>query len=212
MTVILLLTVAAISAAGSLQAGPVNSFVLRHVLRNGKAGWVWICIGGSLPEVLYAAVAAELAHIFANKANETVFNTIGPAVLLVVGISMWRAAKKKMQAANKVVVSPTSRFFSAPLVAFMLGMLNPQLIVFWGAQAAFLMSTGLYADGYGDKAAFASGAGIGAFALLAAVAFAGGKLENMADKRSLVKLESIIGVLLIVLSVARLGWLWVGRL
>ena len=69
------------SLLGSLQAGPVNLAVLHTTLRQGQRAGLRVAVGGSLPELLYAGLAAaggERRAVGANKWFSGAGRTYGP--------------------------------------------------------------------------------------------------------------------------------------
>ena len=163
-----------------------------------------LAVAGSLAEVVYAAASVFLAHTLAVEAAGFWFDLITSVVLVGVGIglllsksSSWGTDSGKVQR-----ISPWVRTLA-------LGFANPQLLIFWSANAGFLMSVGLFGDAYADVVAFSLGAGVGAFVLLSMVLRLGARLEQMLSPQLLKRINQGLGAFLIVVGVGRLSYMWV---
>ncbi|MEZ0486357.1 LysE family translocator [Fibrella aquatica] len=163
----LFLLVSAISFAGSIHPGSVNLAVVQATLSQSRRAGLWLALGGSLPEVVYSALAAGgLMLIPADSRWWIVLIYLPIPVLLLAGVASFR---QKPLVLNQQTDSSTLAPFWKGVV---LAGTNPQLIPFWSAVWLYLSSTRLVS--VGDSAsqwAFALGTSAGAFALLVVVAF-----------------------------------------
>jgi threonine/homoserine/homoserine lactone efflux protein len=212
LVLLLFLLTAAISFAGSLQAGPVNTYLLHLATRQqGRAletkkriTKVQLALAGSLAEVLYAALSVELAHTFAVQAAGFWFDLVTSVVIIGVGLGLLLHKSKSGS-------ESTSRFASISpwLRTLVLVFANPQLIIFWSANAGYLMSVGLFADGYEDLIAFSLGAGAGAFVLLSLVLRLGTRLDAYMSPARLHFINQSLGIILLVLGLGRIAYMWI---
>ena len=207
MVFILFLLTTVISFAGSLQAGPVNTYLLHLSLQQRAKNRIGLAIAGSVAEVLYAGFSVFIAHALAIQAAGFWFDTVASLILIGVGLGLVSYKSKPM-----VSGEITSNRISPWVRTFALGLANPQLIIFWSANAGFLMSIGLFGDSYIDIIAFSLGAGAGAFLLLSTVLRVGTKLEEHASPLLLLRINQVLGGFLLVVGLGRLVWMIAGQL
>jgi len=161
--VFIFLLTAFLSALGSLQLGPVNGSVLRLSLNGRFRDARWLSIGGSLPEFLYAGVAVWGSQWLGQitQAGRYLDWALVP-IFLLMGINLIRTQPKPI---------PTEKAQSHSGIPFWqglgLGLLNPQLPLFWlSILVWYKMSLGLEADSGISSVAFVLGTSVGAFCLL----------------------------------------------
>ena len=156
------LITAGISFAGSLQLGIVNTEVIKAALYKNKKAAQLTALGGSLPEIIYAALAVYAFSILQHQSHllKILQYLISP-ILLVFGL--YFLLKKQAPSPEIKNVNYKSSF----LKGFVFGCINPQLLPFWFGILVYL-------DGFfftplktmSGKFAFIIATGFGAFVLL----------------------------------------------
>ena len=161
--VLIFLLTAFLSALGSLQLGPVNGSVLRLSLNGRFRDARWLALGGALPEFLYAGIAIWGSHWLGQieQAGRYLDWAIIP-IFLIMGIRLIRTKPKS------IPIEETQSRSGLPFWQGLgLGLLNPQLPLFWlSILVWYKMSLGLEVDNGISSTAFVLGTGIGAFCLL----------------------------------------------
>lgn len=201
MDALLALLVATVASfIGSLQAGLVNTAVLAATLRHGPSTARRTAVGGSLPEVLYAG----LAFLAADQVLEYTAHwgitpgRISGVVMVVLGLYIAVVMKP-----FHIKEEPQQRAgFNRGLV---LGLMNPQLALFWCGVRLGMEAMGVQVQGVGALVGFGVGAFIGAMALLLLLIRLGGHLRGRVADRTLLRLFRALGVVLVVAGV----WAWV---
>lgn len=193
------------SLLGSLQAGPVNLAVLHTTLRRGQRAGLRVAVGGSLPELLYAVLAAAGGDWLGLMNNSPVLAGITALVLLAAGAWLLRNAARPSSTPSPPP-APEGYFLGRGLL---LGLLNPQLLAFWGlvwlnADPGFARSAGWPA-----WLAFGLGAAAGAFTLLLGVIKLAELLRATLAKWPPGRLDRWLGLLLLVLGVLQMAQLLV---
>lgn len=152
-----------ISALGSLQLGPVNASVLRLGLEGRVGQSRWLAMGGSFPEFLYAALALWGQHwVEKGQMLGDWLNWLSVPVFLLLGIRMILTKRKTVQL-ESIKKSNQLPFFQG----FILGMLNPQLPLFWLSILIWYRQIfGWSFLEFASQAGFILGTGCGAFGLL----------------------------------------------
>ncbi len=143
------------SFLGSLQLGFVNAAVLRYALQKQGQSALWLSVGGSLPEIIYALAAGYL-HRYFNTTFGDVLKGISLGVLFIYGFYL---IFKKSRALNVATSSKQNSF----LQGFILGLINPQLLVFWSVFLSLYAPSNL---SFINLLGFAMAAAIGALACL----------------------------------------------
>ncbi len=163
MEALLLFIIATVASfIGSLQAGLVNTAVLAHTVQRGPDAGRRMAIGGSLPELLYAAVA----YLFATTVLEGLGigqQGIGRAVgSVLIGMGLYFLLLFKPAAA------PSTADLKASGVrrGLLIGLANPQLLLFWCGVVLALHAYGIKGHGVVGMLAFGAGAFTGALILL----------------------------------------------
>ncbi len=158
--VFVFLLMALLSFVGSIQPGPVNLGVVYYALHNKLKQAIYLSIGGSLPEVVYCFIAFQFHAWLQSKLPQLTqvlfwFNPL----LILLGIYL---LLKKDSGATPV---ETTRYgFGKGLL---LGMLNPQLLLFWLGMATLSSQYPHYIrlETQTHYLFAALGAGLGAFLL-----------------------------------------------
>ena len=195
MEPVLLFIIATIASfIGSLQAGLVNTAVLAHTVQRGPEAGRRMAIGGSLPELLYAGVA----YLFANAVLDLLGigqDRIGTAVgvvLIGMGVYFTFVFKPRFDPAQMEVKATGVRR------GLVLGLANPQLVLFWCGVVLALHAYGIKGQGLLGMAAFALGAFTGAIILLFQLVKLGQRAVERLRPERLRLLFRAVGVLLLV--------------
>lgn len=188
------------SFIGSLQAGLVNTAVLAATLRHGPTVARRTAVGGSLPEILYAGLAFAAAdQVLAYTGQWGITpGRISGAVMVGLGLYITFLMKPFHIHTDREAQGGFRR-------GLVLGLMNPQLALFWCGVRLAMEAMGVQVQGWGALAGFGLGAFIGAMGLLLLLIRVGGHMrERMAD-RTLILLFRALGVLLMAAGV----WAWV---
>ncbi len=195
---IFLLT-AAISFAGSIHIGPVNLMVIRSALNNDFKSALWISIGGSVPEILYAGIALGfISYLNMHPEMLRYFEmAIVPAFAL---LGIYFLFKKNKDEGEIINASNGKSFVKGLLLATF----NPQLLPFWFAMLIYLNSFTAI-NTISEKIAFITGTAAGAFCLLiiyAWVAFR--KKEKINSILRNFHFDRILGITFILMAAIKL--------
>lgn len=189
-----------VSFAGSLQLGPANLAVIHSSLTEGPAASRRTALGGALPELLYAGLAAYTV-ISLQDALEWPFSSwVINTILLGIGIYWLLQDKRPVEPKASL---PVATHRAALLRGLVAGLLNPQLYPFWvlilaGYRNYPLLSVQTPAESIG----FATGAAAGALGLLSLVAWLTDRYrENIAQKLTGWPIQRILGGLLVILAI-----------
>lgn len=165
MSVILLFMVTAIiSFIGSIPIGPVNLMVIKTSLQKDFKSALMLGLGGSLPELIYAAIAlAGLSYLKQHQDTLDMINKLVVPFFIILGIYYFLLKNKRM--ADKKTTQ--SRSFSTGML---MGILNPQLLPFWFATLLYLHSF-FPIESKMQQVAFILGTAAGAFGLLSLYAW-----------------------------------------
>lgn len=182
------------SFIGSLQAGLVNTAVLAHTVQRGPAAGRRMAIGGSIPEILYAGVA----YLFANALLDNLGigqERIGMAVgIVLVGMGLYFTFifKPKFDPERMEVKATGVRR------GLVLGLANPQLVLFWCGVVLALHAYGIKGQGVFGMIAFGLGAFTGAILLLFQLVKLGQRAVERLRPARLRLLFRAVGALLLV--------------
>lgn len=195
MEPVLLFIIATVASfIGSLQAGLVNTAVLAHTVQRGPEAGRRMAIGGSLPELLYAGVA----YLFANAVldllgigQERIGTAVG-VVLIGMGVYFTFVFKPRFDPAQMEVKATGVRR------GLVLGLANPQLVLFWCGVVLALHAYGIKGQGLLGMAAFALGAFTGAIILLFQLVKLGQRAVERLRPGRLRLLFRAVGVLLLI--------------
>lgn len=195
-----LLVAALASFIGSLQAGLVNTAVLAATFRHGPTMARSTALGGALPELLYAAIAFVAANRILAFTERLHITPERITAVVLVGLGLYIAlAMKPFHIKDEPDVRSGFRR------GLFLGLMNPQLALFWCGVRLGSEALGIKLHGWGALAGFSLGAFIGAMALLLLLIRVGGHMrERMADK-TLLRLFRSLGVVLVLAGI----WAWV---
>lgn len=181
-----------ISLLGSLQLGPVNSEVLRYGLRGKRKEALLTGLGGSIPEIPYAILAALLIpKLEALPWLKEGFLWLFVGVITFMGVRL--LVKKRKDFNDKELNTNRPPF----LVGFFLASLNPQLIFFW---SGVLVGMGYTSLSFSEIAAFSLGTAVGALILQCGVALLGNRLFQSGRLQNFVLVDRILGIVLICLG------------
>jgi threonine/homoserine/homoserine lactone efflux protein len=200
MEALLALLVAAVASfVGSLQAGLVNTAVLATTFRHGRAMARSTALGGALPELLYAAIAFVAANRILAWTEGLGITPERITAVVLAGLGLYIIFGMKP---FHIKDEPDVR--SGFRRGLLLGLMNPQLALFWCGVRLGSEALGIKLHGWGALAGFSLGAFLGAMALLLLLIRVGGHLrERMADT-TLLWLFRALGVVLVVAGV----WAW----
>ena len=182
------------SVIGSLQAGIVNTAVLAHTVKRGPEAGRRMALGGAIPEFVYAAFAFQFASwlldVLGLDAHDVAI--IVGSVLIILGLYFVFVFKPvfDLEAVNVKATGIRK--------GFLLGMLNPQLILFWSGVRLALGSFGLERFGWLETITFALGAFTGALLLLLLLVKLGRRALEKWQPRTLYILFRAVGGVLVI--------------
>ena len=195
-----LLIAAAASFIGSLQAGLVNTAVLATTFRNGPKMARGTALGGALPELLYAAIAFVAANRILAFTERLQITPERITAVVLVGLGLFIAlATRPFHIKDEP--APRSGFHRGLL----LGLMNPQLALFWCGVRLGTEAMGIKLHGWAAMAGFSLGAFIVAMGLLLLLIRVGGHMREHMAGRTLLYLFRGLGVVLVLAGV----WAWV---
>lgn len=200
MDFLLALVVAAVASfIGSLQAGLVNTAVLAATLRHGRAVARSTALGGSLPEILFAGLAFLAANEVLAYTEQWGITPGHISGAVMVGLGLYIAIFMR-----PFHIQEEAEVRSGFRRGLLLGLMNPQLALFWCGVRLGMEALGLQVHGWGALAGFSMGAFIGAMALLLLLIRLGSRMrKRMADK-ALTRLFRALGVVLVLAGL----WTW----
>ncbi len=192
--VLLFLIATVASFIGSLQAGLVNTAVLAHTVQRGPEAGRRMAIGGSIPEVLYAGVAYLFANAVLDKlgiGQERIGVAVG-TVLIGMGVYFTFIFKPKFDPERMEVKATGIRR------GLVLGLANPQLVLFWCGVVLALHAYGIKGQGILGMISFGLGAFTGAIILLFQLVKLGQRAVERLRPERLRLLFRAVGVLLLI--------------
>lgn len=201
MDILLILAIAVVASfIGSLQAGLVNTAVLTATLRSGRATGRRMAWGGAVPEFLYAALAFQAGELLfgGDGLLRSTLERIAGTVLL--GLGLYLLLFLKPFSADV----PDDRAPGGFRRGVLVGLMNPQLLVFWCGVRLGMETFGVEAHGWKDMLAFGTGAFLGALLLLLLLVRLGTKLHAMLRPEALRTLFRVLGASLVALGL--LAW------
>ena len=181
------------SFIGSLQAGLVNTAVLAHTVQRGADAGRRMAIGGAIPELIYAAVAFSFAKLllrWLGLSTADIGLLVG-AILMAIGSYFLLIFKPRLE------VDEVKLKASGVRKGLLIGLLNPQLLLFWCGVKLSLSSFGVEGEGWADLIAFAVGAFVGALLLLLQLVRLGRRALQKLKPRTLRWMFRAVGVLLV---------------
>lgn len=192
-TLLFFVAAAMASFIGSLQAGVVNTAVLAHTVKWGRHAGRRMAVGGSIPEFIYAGVAFLGAGWLVEtlEIGTTGITLIVSAILFLLGVYFVFIYRPKPAAPSEDKLTGDMRR------GVLLGMANPQLLLFWCGVKLMLVSFGMTSDAWTHLLAFALGAFVGAIILLMILVRLGVKAQEKLSPKGLRTLFRSIGALLL---------------
>ena len=182
------------SIIGSLQAGIVNTAVLAHTVKRGPQAGRRMALGGSIPEFIYAALAFHFAswllEVLGLDARGVALVVGG--VLIALGLYFLLLFKPVFDLERVNVKASGVR------KGILLGMLNPQLIIFWSGVRLALGPLGFDHFGWLEMIAFGLGAFTGALLLLLQLVRLGQRALERWKPRTLALLFRAVGGVLVI--------------
>jgi threonine/homoserine/homoserine lactone efflux protein len=168
------LVICVISAVGSLQPGLVNLAVVQTVLARGLAPAIWLAVGGSLPEMLYAWLALQAQLGLGGWFSQFVQHSPLAPWLVVLGLAgggLYYLSRPRGMAAGREAPAGPAKLGAAFGKGILLALNNFQLLVFWLLILVYLQeSQGANLQAGLFQLAFVVGSGLGAFLFLLALA------------------------------------------
>lgn len=195
MEALLLFVIATVASfVGSLQAGLVNTAVLAHTIQRGPEAGRRMAIGGALPELLYAGIAFQFAAWILHwlGLDSAGVGLLVGSILIAIG-SYFLFAFKPRSAIDEVRLKA-----SGVRKGLAIGLLNPQLLLFWCGVKLSLSSFGVEGEGWPELIAFSSGAFTGAIILLLQLVRLGRRAQEKLNPRTLRRMFRVVGLLLVV--------------
>ena len=189
LLIFLLATV--LSFIGSLQAGLVNTAVLATTLRSGKQVGRSMAIGGAIPEFIYAGLAFAFGTwiMLVSGSYPHIIRWITAATLGGMGIYFLFFFKLHLDR--------PARTTGGTWKGLLIGLANPQLVLFWCGVKLSLDTFGWDASGIDVLLAFALGAFAGALVLLLLLVHWGNKAKDRMHTSTLTWGARVIGLMLI---------------
>lgn len=195
MDALVLFFIAAIASfVGSLQAGLVNTAVLAHTIQRGPEAGRRMAIGGAIPELIYAAVAFQFAALVLHRLGLSTagIGLLVGSILAAIGLYFLFVFKPKFEAeAVKIKASGVRK-------GLLLGLANPQLLLFWCGVKLSLSSFGVEDEGWLELVAFAVGAFAGALVLLLQLVKLGRRAVEKLKPSTLRWMFRAVGIVLVV--------------
>lgn len=185
------------SFIGSLQAGLVNTAVLAHTIKRGHEAGRRMALGGAIPELVYAAIAFEFATLLLNWLGLSAagVGALVGSILITIGLYFVVLFKPHLGLEQVQVKASGVR------KGLIIGLLNPQLILFWCGVKLSLSSFGVDGSGWLDLIAFSFGAFAGALILLLQLVRLGRRAVEKLSPRTMRWMFRAVGILLVVSGV-----------
>lgn len=182
------------SFVGSLQAGLVNTAVLAHTIQRGAEAGRRMAIGGALPELLYAGIAFKFAALVLDRMglDRAGIGMLVGIILILIGV-YFIVLFKPAFAVDEVRLKA-----SGVRKGLLLGLLNPQLLLFWCGVRLMITAFNVGGDGWLDLLAFALGAFAGAVVLLFQLVRLGRRALEKLSPGSLRLMFRLVGVALVI--------------
>ncbi len=166
-SILLFFIASVISFLGSMQAGPLNLYVLNTALNKNRQTAIYVAIGGIIPEIIYCS----LALIALSQVNQFQFlmdalKMIFAVVLLIFAGILWFKKSKTTDVVTPTISNDKSPILKSVSTGFVIAGFNPQLFPFWlfvliSLDASFDCAVvSLY-----EKVSFCLGTAFGAFCL-----------------------------------------------
>lgn len=191
-----------ISFVGSVQLGPVNLSVIRHTLEKDFRTGLLVASGGCVPELIYSSLAIwGVEFIGRHESFFKIFELIVIPVFLGLGIFNYLKKEKNGTTDTDAPLSLPTKSGSF-LKGFTLGMLNPQLFIFWFTSLVYINSFKfMEINNTYSKVSFVVGTAAGAFILLLIIASVTHRKKAFITKSlSKYNINKIVGIIFIVLA------------
>lgn len=195
MEALILFAVAAVASfIGSLQAGLVNTAVLAHTIKRGAEAGRRMAVGGAIPELIYAGVAFRFASLVIQwmGLSKSGIGMLVGTILIAIG-AYFIFVFKPVFAVDEIQVKA-----SGVRRGLVLGLLNPQLLLFWCGVKLMITAFGVGGEGWMDLLAFAMGAFAGALILLLQLVRLGRKAVEKLSPSSLRLMFRLVGLALVI--------------
>lgn len=204
--VFVFLATSIISFVGSVQLGPVNLSVIRHTLERDLRTGLRVASGGCVPEIIYSSLAIwGVEFIGRHESFFKIFELVVIPVFLGLGIYNYLKKEKSNggEDNDNGTVLPSER--SSFLKGFLLGMLNPQLFIFWFTSLVYINSFEfMKINDLPSKASFVAGTAAGAFILLFTIAAITHQKKAFITKSlSKYNINRIVGIIFMLLAVVQ---------
>jgi threonine/homoserine/homoserine lactone efflux protein len=205
-TLLFFLVATLASFIGSLQAGVVNTAVLAHTIKWGRHAGRRMAVGGAIPEFIYAGVAFVGAGWLVERLGigATGITIMVSSILLILGVYFVFMYHPRPAAPGEDKLTGDLRR------GVLLGMANPQLLLFWCGVRLMVIAWGMTSEGVLDLLAFSLGAFTGAIILLMILVRMGVRVQEKLSPVGLRRLFRSIGALLLVSGaygiLRALGW------
>jgi threonine/homoserine/homoserine lactone efflux protein len=197
MDILLALVVATVASfVGSLQAGLVNTAVLAATLRHGRTTARHTAWGGALPEFLYAGIAFVAANRVLDLTRHWGIRPEQISGVVMVGLGLYIALLMK-----PFHVERAANGRSGFVRGLFVGLMNPQLILFWCGVRLGMEAIGMRMEGWAAMLGFSLGAFAGALILLLLLVRLGEHLQQRLSGHTLHNLFRAVGALLVVVGV-----------
>lgn len=192
-----------ISFLGSVQPGVVNIMASRLVLTHGRRYATIYSMAASIPEIIYAFIAAY--YVGTLKLS----NTLQITITAVAGLVLIAFGAFLLFNPPKVEISK-GRFDHPVLKGLFLSITNPQLIIFWSGMIIVYNRYGIEFQGdIATIASFSIGAAVGAFLLLLGYMKLSDHFLNDLNEKKIILLNKISAYVLILIGIiATLGLLF----
>lgn len=181
------------SFIGSLQAGLVNTAVLAHTVKWGRVAGRRMAVGGALPEVLYAGAAFAGAGWLVEALGFGLrgITFVVASILLVLGLYFLFLFRPRPPLPGEDKLAGDLRR------GMLLGLANPQLLLFWCGVKLLFVSSGLDSASWPHLLAFSLGAFGGALVLLLILVRLGVEAQERLSGGGLQRLFRTVGLLLL---------------
>jgi threonine/homoserine/homoserine lactone efflux protein len=188
---------AVISFAGSVQLGPVNFGTIKTALEYNKKSAILFGFGGSLPELLYSALAIGSSNLLSKYDQlDTYLHYLTIGVLFIFGIYL--IFQKPAEVSNKNSLKKGNHVW----LGLSFGILNPQLYPFWLFIITNLRSNNLLSDeSWPVQAAFVLGTAAGAFLLQYIVAVFTSKKREFVYMKLTKNYNKVLGAIILGVAV-----------
>ena len=166
-SILLFFIASVISFLGSVQAGPLNLYVLNTALNKNRQTAIYVAIGGIIPEIIYCSLALiALSKINQFQALMHVLKIVFAIILIILAVMLWFKKSKTTEVVAPSVSNDKSPILKSVSTGFVIAGFNPQLFPFWlfvliSLNASFECEV----ISWDEKVSFCLGTAFGAFCL-----------------------------------------------